>query len=135
MTRGSAALCATLVCAALGCGDGRTPVASPPLQAIDAGVDSGQPDAEVIPTVLQDDPLRISEVMSSNDGAWLDERGEADDFIELVNVGAEPLDLAAYVIGDQPGKSVPLPTRSLGPGEFVVLFADDEPEQGPLHLP
>ncbi|MBP7680438.1 MAG: hypothetical protein KBB95_01025, partial [Deltaproteobacteria bacterium] len=44
--------------------------------------------------------LQLSEVMASNDGAHLDEQGEAEDFVELVNVGAEPIDLSDFSLND-----------------------------------
>ena len=31
--------------------------------------------------------LRVNEVMTGNDGAWVDGLGQTDDFIELVNTG------------------------------------------------
>lgn len=79
-------------------------------------------------------PLRINEVMSSNDGAWVDEHGETDDFIELVNTGKEPLSLGDYALGDKSGRASPLPVVTLDPGATVLLWADDSPEQGPRHL-
>jgi hypothetical protein len=97
-------------------------------------IDAGDGDAS-LPIVLHDDPLRINELMSSNDGAWLDEQGEADDFIELLNTGDATLELSDYVLGDRPGHAWRLPSWQLAPRAIVVLWADDEPEQGPLHLP
>ncbi|RYZ03985.1 MAG: hypothetical protein EOO73_25340 [Myxococcales bacterium] len=79
--------------------------------------------------------LRINEVMTGNDGAWVDERGETDDFIELVNTGDESISLAEYAIADESREATALPELELKPGETVLLWADDEPEQGPLHLP
>ncbi|XXT21043.1 PEP/pyruvate-binding domain-containing protein [Sorangium sp. So ce429] len=79
--------------------------------------------------------LRINEVMTGNDGAWVDESGETDDFVELINMGQRPIDLGQYYLGDKLGKATRLPGLSLGPGRTVVLWADDTPDQGPLHLP
>ncbi len=85
---------------------------------------------------LQDSPrtLRINEVVSNNEGAWLDELGEADDYVEVINIGTEPVDLAHFQIRDRSGER-PLPSSKLGPSEVRLLFADDSPEQGPNHLP
>ncbi len=77
--------------------------------------------------------LQLSEVMASNDGAHLDEQGEAEDFVELVNVGAEPIDLSDFSLNDSNERGR-LPSRSIPPGGVVVLFADDDVEQGELHL-
>ncbi|WP_437586053.1 PEP/pyruvate-binding domain-containing protein [Sorangium sp. So ce1000] len=79
--------------------------------------------------------LRINEVMTGNDGAWVDEVGETDDFIELINVGQRALDLGEYALSDKSGKATRLPRMTLGPGRMVLFWADDTPEQGPLHLP
>lgn len=79
--------------------------------------------------------LRVNEVMTGNDGAWVDEQGETDDFIELINTGDETLLLSDYAIADEPREGTMLPERELLPGKTIVLWADDEPEQGELHLP
>lgn len=79
--------------------------------------------------------LRINEVMTGNDGAWVDEAGETDDFVELLNTGEEPLRLAHFALGDRLGQATPLPNIELAPDATVLFWADDEPEQGILHLP
>lgn len=79
--------------------------------------------------------LRVNEVMTGNDGAWVDEHGETDDFIELVNAGEARISLGDYAVGDEPRRATPLPDVDLAPGATILLWADDEPEQGPLHLP
>ncbi|MGC4089793.1 MAG: PEP/pyruvate-binding domain-containing protein [Polyangiaceae bacterium] len=78
--------------------------------------------------------LRINEVVADNEGVWLDEQGEADDYVELFNPTSAPLDLSAYLLFDGSG-GYPLPSRVLQPGEALLVWADDSPEQGPLHLP
>lgn len=80
-------------------------------------------------------PLRINEVMTGNDGAWVDEQGETDDFIELVNTGDRTILLSDYALGDKPGKATPLPEVELDAGATLLLWADSDPEQGVLHLP
>jgi hypothetical protein len=80
-------------------------------------------------------PLRINEVMTGNDGAWVDEQGETDDFVELLNTGSKAISLSDYALADKPGRATALPVLRLEPGATVLLWADDEPEQGPLHLP
>jgi Pyruvate phosphate dikinase, AMP/ATP-binding domain/Lamin Tail Domain len=79
--------------------------------------------------------LRVNEVMTGNDGAWVDEQGETDDFIELVNTGEQSVSLGDYAIADEPREATPLPDRELSPGQTLLLWADDQPEQGDLHLP
>ncbi len=77
--------------------------------------------------------LIISEVMASNDGAYLDEEGETEDFIELANRGTEPVELSDFSLADQ-GRRERLPSMSIPPGAVLVLFADDEPDEGERHL-
>ena len=79
--------------------------------------------------------LVINEVMTDNDSAWLDDADEVEDWIELANVSNEPLQLQHYALRDDRGRSFSLPTRTLPAGGLVVLFADDDVSQGPLHLP
>ncbi|HYP91110.1 MAG TPA: lamin tail domain-containing protein, partial [Polyangiaceae bacterium] len=80
-------------------------------------------------------PLRINEVMTGNDGAWVDEQGETDDFIELINTGSRSVSLSGYALGDKSGKATTLPDVEVDAGATVLLWADDTPSQGALHLP
>src|SRR6185369_12855082 len=41
--------------------------------------------------------LRINEVVSNNEGVWIDERGEADDYVELYNASDHDVRLSDYV--------------------------------------
>jgi hypothetical protein len=79
--------------------------------------------------------LRINEVMTGNDGAWVDEAGETDDFIELVNTSDEKLGLAHFSIGDGVGKATQLPDVVLPPNGTALVWGDDTPEQGVWHMP
>ncbi len=112
----------------------------PAIEEAGAPTDAGMPrlDAEVTaPPVDAGDvgPLRLNEAMSQNDGAWVDEFGEADDWVELFNPGSESVWLSRYRILDTSGAIARLPEVELRAGGRIVLFADDSPEQGPLHLP
>jgi len=79
--------------------------------------------------------LVINELMSQNDGAWIDGRGETDDWVELLNRSSQTLELANYALADGSAAAMRLPQRSLPPGECVLLWVDSDPSQGPLHLP
>ena len=79
--------------------------------------------------------LVINEVMSQNDGAWIDAAGEADDWVELINRSQRTLSLADYRLADSKGKPAALPDVKLGPGQGVLLWTDDDPKQGAGHLP
>jgi hypothetical protein len=77
--------------------------------------------------------LRINEVVSANEGVWLDEQGETDDYIELYNTSRDAQSLADYVLVDDGGERE-LPDVTVGPHGRVLLWADGSPEQGLLHL-
>lgn len=80
-------------------------------------------------------PLVLNELMASNDGAWIDGVGEADDWVELLNTTNSPLQLGNFTLEDASGKPVALPDVSLAGGDYLVVWLDDQPEQGPAHLP
>lgn len=93
---------------------------------------AGEPDCSGEPLL---EPLVINEVMSDNEGAHLDEQLETEDYVEIVNVSEEPVQLSDYEIGHVDRKRRALPDLILEPKERVVFYADDSPGQGPLHLP
>ena len=84
-------------------------------------------------------PLVINEFLASN-GSWLedpDEAGEYPDWIELYNPpGNEVIDLGGMYLTDDLGE----PTKwqipegvTIGPGIFLLFWADDDDEQGDRH--
>jgi hypothetical protein len=83
----------------------------------------------------------INELMADNVSSWPDADApgcpEFDDWIELYNASADPVDLTGWGLSDDP--AVParfvLPATTLEPGGWLVVTADSEPEQGPLHAP
>ena len=77
--------------------------------------------------------IRINEVVSRNEGVWVDEVGETDDYIELINVGTTVASLTGYQIADS-SLTVDLPDITLAPGQVVLLWADNQPSQGNKHL-
>lgn len=93
---------------------------------------SGGSEGEPLPPLGD---LVINEVMSRNEGAWIDEQGEADDWLELVNRSERTLELGDYGLQDAGGIRVELPARSLEPGQSVLVWVDSDPSQGELHLP
>ncbi len=78
--------------------------------------------------------LWINEVVSDNEGVWLDEHGAADDYVLLFIAGDAPVGRGDFVIVDSSGIHA-LPAVEVPPRGFVLLWADDSPEQGALHLP
>lgn len=82
-------------------------------------------------------PLVVNEAMPENLASVPDENGQYADWIELYNAGDEDWSLAGLSLTDDgfvPGKA-PLPDVTVPAGGYVVLWADDLPESGGLHLP
>jgi hypothetical protein len=84
--------------------------------------------------------LFINEVMASNGGFIKDEFGENDDWFEIYNSGDSPVNIGGLYVSDNrlnPQKwQVPLnqPEQTTIPAKgFLLLWADEQPEQGPLH--
>jgi hypothetical protein len=83
----------------------------------------------------------INEFMAANDSFLADEFGEYDDWVELYNGGSEPVNIGGWYITDdstnvqnwQIPDSVPEAT-TIQPGGFILLWADEDPEQGALHI-
>lgn len=79
--------------------------------------------------------LCVNEFLALNDSTLADEFGEYDDWIELYNSGSSVVSLDGLFLTDDP--AVPagwqLPDTVLNPGEFLLVWADKDEEQGPLH--
>jgi len=82
--------------------------------------------------------LLISEVVAANDTGARDPASpdcpEFDDWIELFNDGDEAAELEGVWLRDST-KGLALPDQVLEPGEHLLVWADNQPEQGPLHAP
>ncbi|MCP4589380.1 MAG: hypothetical protein GY842_01420 [bacterium] len=81
-------------------------------------------------------PLFINEFMADNDATVQDESGEYDDWLELHNAGGSPLDLSGMFLTDDlvdPTQWQVPPGVSIPAGGYLVLWADNDPEQGDLH--
>ncbi len=84
--------------------------------------------------------LVINEFLAINNGDWVDEYGEADDFLELYNGTDSTITLNGMRITDDPTDLDNMFTFSdtalwlLPPGEFMTFWADNETWQGANHL-
>lgn len=79
--------------------------------------------------------LAINEILASNDNDILDDFDEADDWIEILNYGPDPIPLGDKFLSDNrafPNKWQ-LPDINIMPGEYLLFWADDDDEQGPFH--
>ncbi len=78
----------------------------------------------------------INELMASNDTIVTDEAGEYDDWIELYNLTEDTVDLSAYFLTDKPdvpNKWVFPEGTKIAPDDYLIIWADEDQEQGPLH--
>jgi hypothetical protein len=91
---------------------------------------------QVAHTVLADSPVRINEVMAWNTFTMADEALQFDDWIELFNVSNDAYDLGGHWLSDS-GLDIQkwqFPAGTvLGPGEYLIIWADNDLVQGPLH--
>lgn len=88
-------------------------------------------------TILLNQALSIviNELMPSNQTTIADEGGGYADWIELYNAAPTAINLNRYYLSDN--KSAPLkwnlPDVTMNPGSFLLLWADGNTEEGPLH--
>jgi hypothetical protein len=83
--------------------------------------------------------LEISEVVSENDDVALDEGGGSPDYVEIRNTSALPLDVSGLVLTGffftRDERYVFPAGTVLGPLESVIVWCDNNPDQGPFHAP
>jgi hypothetical protein len=82
----------------------------------------------------------INEFSASN-SEIADEFDETDDWIELYNAGSTAVDLAGFYLTDDLANKTKFKLAEdagdetvIGPGEYKVLWADEQMHQGPLHV-
>lgn len=92
-----------------------------------------KPDSDVIPEVST--ALAINEVVAANSGVWIDETGETEDWIELINRSSAALSLSEFWLEDATGERAQLGGSELGPGERRLLWADGDTGEANVHLP
>jgi spore coat protein CotH len=83
-------------------------------------------------------PVVLNELMADNSSTLEDpdEPGEYPDWFELYNPGLDTLNLGGLYLADDLADPVQFPISdgvTIEPGGFLVFYADDEPQQGPLH--
>ena len=79
--------------------------------------------------------LAISEFMANNDTTLTDEDGDYSDWIEIVNHGGEPVDLAGWCLTDDAGdlNQWVFPSTNLSAGAYLVVFASGKDRRTPGH--
>ncbi len=85
--------------------------------------------------------FKINEVLAANRSVLCDEHYDFDDWIEIYNAGTMPVDIEGFYLSDDRNDLLkskimvndPYSTV-VPPGDFKLLWADNQPEQGPFHL-
>ena len=77
-------------------------------------------------------PLWLNELQAENLTGPTDNFGERDPWLELYNPGTNTLSLAGFYLGtnyDSPTLWAFPPTATIAPGQFLVVWADGQPQQ------
>ncbi|MEN6424772.1 MAG: lamin tail domain-containing protein [Phycisphaerales bacterium] len=84
--------------------------------------------------------IAINEVMASNSSTKADPQGQYDDWVELYNYGATPVDTGGLYLTDDPNEpakwQIPAtePTlTTIAPGGYLLIWADGDAEAEGLH--
>ncbi len=83
-----------------------------------------------------DPPVVINEIMASNVNTAADEMGEYEDWIELFNLTDQAVNLSDYALSDNPAdlRKWIFPAGSSIPAHgYLIVWADEDGSQGPLH--
>ena len=80
-------------------------------------------------------PLVINELQPINQTTQVDQDQEYDDWIELYNNADQFVNLNGHFLSDDEGDLLKwaFPDTSIGPLDYLIVWADDQPEQSGLH--
>ena len=85
----------------------------------------------------EDAPLSLNEFLALNTDDIVDPHGENEDWVELFNRGSEPAELAGLCLSDDFGDpckwAFPDFLPPLPPGDFLLVWCDNDLEQQGLH--
>lgn len=88
-------------------------------------------------TAFSGQSLVITEFMAANSNSLQDEDGDNSDWIEIYNASTSTIDTLNWKLSDDTLSSGwTLPSRSLAPGDFLIIFASSKnraPALGELH--
>lgn len=85
-------------------------------------------------------PLLINELQASNTSTISDEEMEFDDWFEIYNPNAFPVDVAGYYVSDNPLNlkkdrfRIEEPETIIPANGWLLCWADEDGNQGPLHM-
>ena len=79
--------------------------------------------------------LLINELMASNSGTLQDPQGDYDDWIELHNTGAEPVDAGGLYLTDDAEIATKwqIPATTIPADGYLLIWADNDPTAAGLH--
>jgi hypothetical protein len=79
--------------------------------------------------------LAINEFMASNEATEADEYGEYEDWVEIYNYGTAPIYLGDLYLSDKADNPAKwkFPDISIQAGEYLLIWLDEDGEQGDLH--
>ncbi len=82
--------------------------------------------------------IQINEFMADSGDCCLDDFGEEEDFVEIINIGSFPIDISGYFFGDgNDGSFIPSgfpELTTIDAGGVLVIWYDRDVDQGPLHI-
>ena len=87
--------------------------------------------------MLKESDLRLNEVMTFNVDTLQDSSGDFDPWVEITNLGPGEVRIQGLCLSDEAEDPTkwPLPSLSLGVGEFALLWLDGEGLSPPATLP
>ena len=93
-------------------------------------------DSIITVTSLTGTGIVINEFQADNETTVTDQDGEFEDWIELLNTTSESIALGGFHLSDKidnVGKWM-FPDTSIGAGEYMIIWADEDDEQVGLHV-
>ena len=81
--------------------------------------------------------LFVNEIMAINDSTISDESGEFDDWFEIYNPEDYPVRLEGFYVSDKKANltkwQFPASDIEILPGEYIIIWCDEDQEQGATH--
>jgi hypothetical protein len=86
---------------------------------------------------VEGQPVIINELLALNESINFDENGEYDDWVEIHNQTDEVIDLTGFFLTDREDNLLkwqfPESGAIIEPNGYMVIWCDEDQEQGPLH--
>ena len=101
------------------------------------GVENTEAGYQSLRTPMENSPVVLSEIMTTNTSTYPDENNQYSDYIELRNVSGETVDLTGWYLSDdmENPRKWKFPEVQLGAGECLVVHASKlDRKDNPAHL-